>query len=120
MHWYYPTIIIHSNLIGFFIKYYFNETNDDFPQIKVSQLKSLPIPKVDLTISKDQIVYDEIVRNVESLLPLNKEKQAAKLQTQIQQLQSRIDFHEEKINNAVYKLYRLTDEEICIIKGGIK
>jgi hypothetical protein len=64
-------------------------------------------------------IRDEIIRHVESLLQLNKEKQSAKLESQIEQIQSRIDFHEDKINQAVYQLYGLTEEEINIVVGTL-
>jgi hypothetical protein len=55
-----------------------------------------------------------------SLLQLNKEKQSTKLESQIEQLQSRIDFHEDKINQAVFQLYGLTKDEIKIIENSLK
>jgi adenine-specific DNA-methyltransferase len=67
-----------------------------------------------------QSLQKEITYNVESLLQLNKDKQSATLQSQIEQLQSRINYHEEKINLAVYQLYGLTQEEIKIVEDSIK
>ena len=63
---------------------------------------------------------DDSFPQVESLLPLNKEKQHDKLESQAAQIQSRIDFHEEKINEAVYRLYGLTEEEIKIVEESVK
>jgi hypothetical protein len=74
----------------------------------------LPIPLVGVDVQSN------IIHNVEALLQLNKEKQSAKLQTQIEQLQSRIEYHEDKINAAVYQLYGLTGEEIKIIEDAVK
>src|SRR5205814_1825361 len=38
--------ILGSCLMAFFIRVYYDEVNDMFPQIKVGQLQSLPIPDV--------------------------------------------------------------------------
>ncbi len=112
----YIAAILGSNLIGFYIRNYFDEINDAFPQIKISQLKSLPIKLIDIKNKLEKLLYDEIVKNVDLLLKLNQEKQETKLQTKIEQLQTRIDYVEEQINKAVYKLYDLTEDEIKIVE----
>lgn len=38
-------------------------------------------------------------------------------QTKINQLQSKIDYCESRINEIVYKLYDLTEQEIKIVDG---
>src|SRR3990172_10005542 len=48
-------------------------------------------------------------------LKLNDELQAIKLETQLQQIQRTIDHAERKINELVYGLYGLSQEEIKII-----
>ena len=47
---------------------------------------------------------------------LNKELQKTKLDTQRQQLQRAIDHSERKIDELVYGLYGLSEEEIGIIE----
>jgi hypothetical protein len=79
-------------------------------------MKNFPVVK----FNKDNPLCNEIIHNVDSLLQLNKEKQSATLQSQIDQIQSRIDYYENKINLAVYQLYALTDDEIKIIEDSIK
>ena len=49
---------------------------------------------------------------------INKELQSTKLETQRQQLQRAIDHVENKINELVYELYGLTEEEIGIVVNG--
>ena len=83
--------------------------NDAFPQIKVGQLKSLPIK---IESEKNQT---ELNKLVDQLLKLNEEKSTTKLATQVSQFESKIDYCEEKINQAVYQLYELTEAEIKII-----
>ena len=43
--------------------------------------------------------------------------QEAKLPNQIEQLKARIGYNEDKINEIVYNLYELTDEEIKVVEG---
>lgn len=107
----YFAAILGSKLISFFIRNYFDQVNDAFPQIKVGQLKSLPI-----RIDEDKN-YAELIKLIDQLLQLNKEKAEAKLQTKISQLESKIDYYENRINEIVYQLYELTEDEIKIIES---
>ena len=88
-----------------------------FPKIKGSYLEKLPIKTIDPRNKSEQQLHDEIVKNVDLLLRLNEELQTIKLQTKIEEIQSRIERAEANINQAVYKLYDLTEEEIRIVEG---
>jgi len=61
----------------------------------------------------------EIITQVDLLLKLNVEKQTTKLPTKLDQLQTQITHAENKINQLVYKLYDLSEEEISIIEKSI-
>ncbi|MBK7099966.1 MAG: hypothetical protein IPH58_18775 [Sphingobacteriales bacterium] len=80
-------------------KYEKNEFDDLFPKIRLEEFKKLPIPKCsnDKSISK---LSKEI-----SMLK-QQEKNTTNLENQIDQL--------------VYQLYELTEEEIAIIEGSNK
>ena len=62
------------------------------------------------------IFQQEIIKNVELLLQLNQQLYTTSLHTQKEQLQQRIHYTDDKINQAVYKLYNLTPKEIEIIE----
>jgi uncharacterized protein Yka (UPF0111/DUF47 family) len=63
-------------------------------------------------------MHDEIIKLVDQLLNLNEEKSQTKLQTQISQIENKIDYCENRINEIVYLLYGLSEEEIAIIEGA--
>jgi type I restriction-modification system DNA methylase subunit len=105
--------ILGSKLISFFIRKYFDEVNDAFPQIKVSQLKMLPI---QFGNAQQQ---QELSKAVQKLLEANEELSQAKLENRINQLQGLIDYCTERINQLVYELYGLTEEEIRIVEGDV-
>jgi type I restriction-modification system DNA methylase subunit len=107
--------LINSKLISF----YHSNTSANafkgaFPKVLLQDLRELPIPKAD------KKVQNEIEKLVTQLLQLNQEKAATKLATQVSQLQSKIDYCEDRINEIVYQLYELTDEEIAIIENSNK
>ncbi|HNK90497.1 MAG TPA: hypothetical protein PKN63_08045, partial [Chitinophagales bacterium] len=80
-------------------------------QVKKGHVEQLPIPK---NISGKQ--ENEIIKLVEQILQLNKEKQTATLSHQKEQLHHRIEYAEDKINQIIYALYDLTADEIKIIE----
>lgn len=106
--------IINSNLLAFYFRKKYNRQDKTFPEIRIYELASLPIKKVD---KANQPLKIEIEKLVSQLLKLNQEKTEAKLATQVSQLQGRIGYCEDRINEIVYQLYDLTDEEIKIVQG---
>ncbi|MCX6281242.1 MAG: hypothetical protein NTU51_04710 [Bacteroidetes bacterium] len=52
------------------------------------------------------------------MLELNREISSAVLPIQKEQIQSRIDYTDDKISSLVYELYRLTVEEIALIENA--
>ena len=65
-----------------------------------------PLPSIDKRND------DELNKLVDQLLKLNEEKMRTKLQTKISELDSKIDYCENRINEIVYKLYDLTEDQI--------
>ncbi len=106
--------IITSNVTKFFWKKNNSDEKKTFPKIKKDAILSIPIP----TITKvNKNLHDEIIKLVNQLLQLNLQKAETKLATQVSQLQGKIDFCEERINQIVYQLYELTEAEIKIVEG---
>ncbi len=104
--------ILNSKLTDF---YYFQinpERGEALAEVKKQHVEQLPIPK-----NVSDIQQKEIIKLVDQLLQLNQEKKAAKLASKIETLQNRIDYTEQKINELVYQLYELSDEEIKIVEG---
>ena len=104
--------ILNSNLIGWYFRMKFQISDvDTFPQIMIRDILQFPLPVID------KINDAELVNLVSQLLNLNEEKSQTKLQTKLTQLQGRIDYCENMINELVYQLYDLTEEEIRIVEG---
>jgi len=57
------------------------------------------------------------ISNVDLMLQLNKELDAATLPDRREQLKARIGHTDKKINRMVYQLYGLTEEEIAIVEN---
>jgi type I restriction-modification system DNA methylase subunit len=82
--------------------------------------RQLPIRRIDFDNPAEKSAHDEIVALVEKMLALQKERQSftSKLyEDEIQQVERQIAYVDEEINQRVYRLYGLTDEEVKVVEG---
>ncbi|MCL2416860.1 MAG: N-6 DNA methylase [Bacteroidales bacterium] len=110
--------IYNSKLLNFLYQSKVQESGRVFAQVKTVNLKPLPIKLIDLKNKLEIQAQNEIVKNVDLLLQLNEKLQSATVPNRIEQIKSRIEYSEDKINEIVYGLYGLTAEEIKIAEGG--
>ena len=78
---------------------------------KVGQI---PICRIDFENLAEKLAHDEIVRLVEKMLALQKERQSVRREDDL----DRVRDLERQIDQRVYALYGLTEEEIKIVEGG--
>jgi hypothetical protein len=107
--------LLNSNLLNFYYNALIPEKGKAFAEVKAINVKQLPIkePKNKTGIQQQ----NEIIKLVDQLLQLNREAQETKLESKLNQLQSKIDYCENRINQLVYQLYDLTEDEIKIVEG---
>lgn len=110
----YLTGILGSKLLAFYIRNYYDEVNDAFPQIKVSQLKQLPIAINE----QDKAQHDRLVALVQQMLDLHKTLSTARDPRTREQLHRHIESTDHAIDRLVYELYDLTEEEIRIVESN--
>ena len=104
--------ILNSKLTDFYYQQINPERGEALAEVKKNHIEQLPIPK---DISDKQ--QSDIIKHVEQLLTLNQDFQTATLADKKEQLQNRISFTEDKLNQIIYKLYELTDEEIKLVEA---
>ena len=93
--------VLNSKLYGFYFRKFYSEEDDLFPKIKVNELKRLPFKIPDSNIELKIIkIVKEIISQKEMYSTFN----SRDLESQIDQL--------------VYELYGLTEEEIRIVEGN--
>ena len=104
--------MINSVFLNWFYQNIINpEKGEALAQVKRGHIAQLPIARA----SKQE--ESQIIKHVDQLLQLNKDLQKVTLPNQIEQLKSRIVYYEDKINEIVYGLYGLTEEEIKLVEG---
>ena len=75
---------------------------------------------MDFENSAEKSARDEIVRLVEKMLALQKERQSVRREDdldRVRNLERQIEQVDEEIDERVYALYGLTEEEIKIVEG---
>lgn len=108
----YLLALLNSKLFNFIYQKKYR-TKEIFPRILLENLKSLPI-----NVNNVKSQQSEIIKFVDQLLHLNKDKQNATLPNQLEMIENRITYAEDKINQIIYELYELTDDEIKIIENN--
>lgn len=88
---------------------------DDFPKTIIKQTRGLPFPKININDPGDKARHDKIVLLVERMLELHKRN--PRLPQEQEMVKREIETTDRQIDNLVYELYGLTEEEIRIVKG---
>ncbi len=108
---YFALGILNSRLISWlYVNTSMIAQKDDFPQVHISALKSMPIPIFD------QSSQSRMVSLVERMLKLHKQPDARTPQEQ-EMVKREIESTDRAIDKLVYELYGLTEEEIKIVEG---
>ena len=105
-------------VLDFYIKSIAATKQGGYFEYKPMYVSKLPIKVIDQTIPGEKDFYDEVIKLVNQLLKLNEEKQQQTLQSKLDQIENRIDYCEQRINDIVYELYGLTKEEIALIENA--
>lgn len=110
--------ILNSKLVDKYIKSVSSPFRGGYYAYNRQYIEQIPIK--DAIASNKLDTHNQIVKLVENLLNLNKQLHDTKLETQRQQIQRAIDHSEKKIDELVYELYGLSEEEIKVVEGSVK
>jgi len=102
--------ILNSNLMNYYHKNkYLDQSKELFQKILIENAKEFPIHHIDFSNKGEKSLHDRLVKLVDEMLKLNKypDKNRIKIQAK-----------DKEIDELVYKLYGLTEEEIKIVEGG--
>lgn len=113
----YLLAIFNSKAVNWYYNSFFKSTKKVFSEIQARSVKQIPVPPIDLSDIRQIAIHDKIVALVNNLLQLHEQMQTTRLEAQREQLQRTIDHTERKIDELVYALYGLSQEEIEIIEG---
>ncbi|MCU0445193.1 MAG: N-6 DNA methylase [Microscillaceae bacterium] len=110
--------IYNSTLLNFIYQSSVKEIGRVFAQVKVINLKPLPIKLIDLKNKAEKKLHDQIVELVAEMLELQKAvRQVGLLPNKRAELEDDIRYTDNQIDKLVYQLYELTPEEIKLVEG---
>ncbi len=110
--------ILNSRLISYlYVNASSIATKDDFRQTTLAELRRLPIRVIDLTNAVEKNMHNALVRFVEKILEFHKQLAKAKFDSEKEPIERQIKATDKKIDQLVYQLYGLTEEEIRVVEG---
>ncbi len=109
--------ILNSVLMTFFYKHSFATYRGGYLRFFAQYLEKLPIRTIGFNNPSEKAVHDKIVSLVDRMLNLYKKKTALPPSAEREKIEREIAVTDEKIDEIVYGLYGITDEEKKIIMG---
>jgi len=112
--------VLNSKLLNDYYQLLNPEIGEALAEVKATNLKRLPICRIDPSDLSDKARDDRMVELVDTMLKLNKTLKAAKTDHEKSLIQRQIDATDKQIDQLVYELYGLTGEEIRIVEEATK
>lgn len=111
--------LLNSNLIRWLYKNLTQETGRVFAEVKPINLRKIPIHSISLSSSFECELYNDIVSLVEVMHTMNSKIQYVQ-GTEKKQIQRQTEKIYREIDDLVYKLYGITEEERRIIETELQ
>jgi hypothetical protein len=108
--------IMNSHLIDYWYSIMNPEKGEALAEVKKAHVESIPIPSLE-AITKQPVLALNIENYVKVLLELNSRIYLTKTPTERTAIERQIQTTDIQIDQLVYQLYGLTEEEIKIVEG---
>jgi type I restriction-modification system DNA methylase subunit len=108
--------VINSKLLNYCYSIMNPEKGEALAEIKKQHVEQFPVYPVNLSLPQEKKFYNSIIELVFSLLSLHEKVQKITGHEKTV-IQRQIDSTDRRIDELVYKLYGLTEEEIQIVEG---
>ena len=111
--------LLNSKLMSwYFLKHSNVGQRDDFPKIVLKETRKLPIRIITMSDPLEKTKHDNIVKLVEQMEETKQKLSATKTEAERNRLDHQCESLDRQIDEAVYELYGLTEEEIKIVEGN--
>ena len=109
--------LLNSKVSTFFLKKISTPFRGGYFALNKQYIERLPIRTINFDDPADVARHDQIVSLVDQMLELNKKLAESKMPQTTEMLKRQIESTDRQIDQLVYKLYDLTDEEIKIVES---
>ncbi len=110
--------LINSSSLWFYLKQIAIGRSGGFIEAKPIYVKQLPIYLINFNKNKENTMHDKMVKLVDKMLKLNEKKVALLPGSKREKIEREVQITDEKIDELVYELYGITEEEKKIIEGN--
>jgi len=114
---YYIIGLLNSNLLTYRFRFMSKLKSGGIYEYFWNNISKLPIKRIDFTNENETILYQAIESNVKKIMQLIEKGRTIKLQSDKIIYQGMIKKCEDEINKSVYKLYKITETEVCVIEN---
>ncbi len=108
---FYVLAILNSKLLKEYWLATYSDNKELFPKIKGYQLKELPIP------TATPAEQEPLIKLANAMMKTKTQLANAMSDSDKRMIEQKIDLIDRQINNTVYKLYGLNDDEIRVVEG---
>ena len=114
--------LMNSRLLNWYYKLFLKSTKKVFSEIQARQIEQLPVRQIDFNNPTDKRLHDDLVALVDRMLELNKRLAPIRNTAcaEREELLRQIEQTDQEIDNLVYVLYGLTEEERKIVQEATK
>lgn len=113
----YLTCILNSKILDFCLKQVSTNFRGGYFAANKQFIERLPIRTIDFKKPDDKAAHGKLVSFVDRMLELHKKKNAMPPSSEREKVEREIAVTDEKLDDIVYGLYGITDEERKIIEG---
>ncbi len=116
----YPYLLglLNSKLISWWYQGLIPEKGRVFAEVKVVNLKKLPIRTIDFSNPTEKAQHDKLVALVDNMLELQKKYHEARMDRDKELYERQIKIVDAQIDQMVYDLYGLTEEEVKVVEAA--
>jgi hypothetical protein len=114
--YYYLLGLLNSNLLRWYFPFVSAPFRGGWLSANRQFLSLLPIRTIDFANPEDKAIHDTMVQLVERMLDLHQKKQHANADSEKELFEHQIKATDNEIDELVYKLYELTEEEIKVVE----
>jgi type I restriction-modification system DNA methylase subunit len=111
----YLTALLNSRLLDFCLKRITTNFRGGYFAANKQYIEQLPLRTIDFNNPKEKKLHDDLVKLVDVMLDLRKREQGTK-DHELEQLKRQIEKTDHEIDERVYELYGITENEIKIIE----
>ncbi|MCX6135916.1 MAG: Eco57I restriction-modification methylase domain-containing protein [Ignavibacteriales bacterium] len=113
----YLLALMNSKVCDYYLHSIASTKQGGYFEYKSMYVGQLPIRRINYSDPADNVRHDHIVRLVEQMLDSKKKLGTAKTEAETNRLETLCATIDRQIDEAVYELYGLTEEEIKIVEG---